>query len=215
MSTEISSMKKYRYVPNIGFVKKSRLFLLGLFIFASIIFQFIPTSQAEPELQIYEIELKTTEINQKSLEEKIANYAMKNNRKMKFPVALKLARAIIKESETLEVPHHIIIGIIKVESGFNQFAIGQAGEVGLMQIMPDIHNDKIKHLKKINRLKTVDLYDVKFNTKLGGLVLGECFKKYEGDVQMSLKCYNGSVKDRKNIYPNKVFRAAAISEEYI
>ena len=69
--------------------------------------------------------------------------------------------------------------------------------MGLMQLMPKYHQDKLgKHGKAA-------WFDPAFNVHAGTQVLQEGFARY-GNVQSALQYYNGSTRDRSKRYARKV-----------
>lgn len=79
----------------------------------------------------------------------------------------------------------LLEAIIEQESGGNPDAIGQAGEVGLMQIYPKYHRERM------GRLDIYSLYDPEGNILVGADYLSELFREYE-DIGTVLMVYNGS-----------------------
>ncbi len=92
----------------------------------------------------------------------------------------------------------LIVAIMAVESSFNHRAVSNMGALGLMQVIPRYHKDKIGP----NRGRNV-LFDPEVNVRVGTLVLQEGLQRY-GSMQRALQYYNGSLKDPKARYPRKV-----------
>lgn len=92
----------------------------------------------------------------------------------------------------------LIVAIMAVESSFNHRAVSNMGALGLMQVIPRYHKDKIGP----NRGRNV-LFDPETNVRVGTLVLQEGLERY-GSMQRALQYYNGSLKDPKARYPRKV-----------
>jgi soluble lytic murein transglycosylase-like protein len=92
----------------------------------------------------------------------------------------------------------LIVAIMAVESSFNHRAVSNMGALGLMQVIPRYHKDKIGP----NRGRNV-LFDPEVNVRVGTLVLHEGLQRY-GSMQRALQYYNGSLKDPKARYPRKV-----------
>lgn len=78
----------------------------------------------------------------------------------------------------------LLMAIIERESGGNPDAVGAAGEIGLMQIYPKFHVDRV------DKLGVTSLYSPKGNIKVGADYLAELFREHK-DVGTVLMVYNG------------------------
>lgn len=78
----------------------------------------------------------------------------------------------------------LLMAIIEEESGGNPEAVGAAGEIGLMQIYPKWHSDRMEELG------VYSLYAPKSNILVGTDYLTELFEEY-GDLGTVLMVYNG------------------------
>jgi soluble lytic murein transglycosylase-like protein len=116
---------------------------------------------------------------------------------------------------TFGLPPLLVLGLIKVESGFNPRIVSRAGARGLMQVMPRT----AQHMKC-----TGDLFDPATNIDCGCRVLQTYLKRYDGDVIFGLAAYNagpGNVNQAaKNklspfnlSYPERVLRWQKLFEE--
>lgn len=92
----------------------------------------------------------------------------------------------------------LIVAIMAVESSFNHRAVSNMGALGLMQVIPRYHKDKIGP----NRGRNV-LFDPEVNVRVGTLVLHEGLQRY-GSMQRALQYYNGALNDPKARYTRKV-----------
>lgn len=116
--------------------------------------------------------------------------------------------------EEYHIDPAIIVAMCKKESTYNARAVGDGGNsLGLMQIQPRWHKDRMK------RLGCTNLKDAYQNVTVGIDFLAELMGKYE-DVEKALMAYNaGESGARKNwwkrgIYSNKYSRAVLeIAEE--
>lgn len=80
------------------------------------------------------------------------------------------------------VESSLILAIIQKESRYNPAAYG-AGAVGLMQIIPACHTDRIA------RLGIEDIWDPYSNVLVGTDLISELVSKYQ-DPGLALMCYN-------------------------
>ena len=116
--------------------------------------------------------------------------------------------------EEYHIDPAIIVAMCKKESTYNARAVGDGGNsLGLMQIQPRWHKDRMK------RLGCTNLKDAYQNVTVGIDFVGELLEKHE-DVEKALMAYNaGESGARKNwwkrgIYSNKYSRAVLeIAEE--
>lgn len=93
----------------------------------------------------------------------------------------------------------LIVAIMAVESSFNPRAVSQVGAQGLMQVMPQYHQDKLG----ARRGKKNALFDPELNVHVGTQVLQEGLSRY-GSLPRALQYYNGSLGDRSLRYTHKV-----------
>jgi len=92
----------------------------------------------------------------------------------------------------------LLVAIMAVESSFNPMAKSQAGAVGLMQVIPRWHMDKIGEGKDHSVL-----FDPRLNVQVGTLVLREGLSRY-GSLEAALQYYNGSRNDPEKRYTKRV-----------
>jgi hypothetical protein len=98
----------------------------------------------------------------------------------------KIAESILKYSEEYNLPHELITILIYRESSFNTTAVSSAKCVGLMQINPAAHKDKIEDLG----LNYYDLFKIDNNIKLGCMILHEYYVR-DNDIIKALGRYVG------------------------
>lgn len=79
----------------------------------------------------------------------------------------------------------LLEAVIEAESGGNPYAVGAAGEIGLMQVYPEYH------MERMGRLGVSSLSDPKGNIFVGADYLAELFLEY-GDAGTVLMLYNGT-----------------------
>lgn len=85
--------------------------------------------------------------------------------------------------EQYNIAPELIIAIIEVESSGKAGTISDAGAVGLMQIIPKYH------IERMERLGVTNIYDPYSNILVGVDYLSELAKKYD-DLPTVLMCYN-------------------------
>ena len=92
----------------------------------------------------------------------------------------------------------LIIAVISIESRFNPFSQSPMGAVGLMQVIPRYHQDKVP--------KTVvarPFLDPVINVHIGAQVLQEAIRRQGGLIE-GLQYYAGAADDDEQAYANKV-----------
>lgn len=109
---------------------------------------------------------------------------VKNNAqiKLKDSDAIKIIREAYAQGYSSNINPHLILAVIKTESGFRYKARSIEGATGLMQVIPKWHKDKIK-----NRNPT----DMKVSIEVGTKILSDCLIKYNGNNLKALNCYSG------------------------
>lgn len=85
-------------------------------------------------------------------------------------------------AEKYGIEPSLIIAIAKKESRFNPNVNG-SGAIGLMQIIPSCHGDRI------SRLGVTDIWDPYSNLLIGADLIAELISKYK-DPGLALMCYN-------------------------
>ena len=77
----------------------------------------------------------------------------------------------------------LIMGVMRVESGFREDAESSAGAQGLMQVMP----------ATAEHFGCDDLGDGESNVRCGARVLAEYVKRLDGDLEYGLAAYNAGI----------------------
>ena len=83
-------------------------------------------------------------------------------------------------SQKYGVPTKLLKAVAKVESNFNPDAKSSCGAMGVMQLMP----------KTASGLGVVNPYNAKENINGGAKLLSGLYKKYDGDLTLTLAAYN-------------------------
>lgn len=94
----------------------------------------------------------------------------------------------------------LILAVMAVESSFNPIAESVMGAKGLMQIIPEYHQDKLRspHGGEVNVL------DPEINIVAGARVLREYANRTGEDLAAALRMYGGVGADLQNPYPHRV-----------
>lgn len=83
-------------------------------------------------------------------------------------------------SNKYSIPNKLLKAVAKVESNYNPNAVSSSGASGVMQLMPDTARG----------LGVTDVFDVEQNIHGGAKYLSQLYKKYEGDLELTLAGYN-------------------------
>jgi len=95
-------------------------------------------------------------------------------------------REIVKEvyaqSYSKDLDPHMVLSMIKNESGFRLKARSREGALGLMQVIPRWHKDKLKGRDPTDAAVSIDV---------GTTILNDCLIKHKNNHLKSLNCYSG------------------------
>ena len=128
--------------------------------------------------------------------QKMAIY-IENKYDIHFPTAEKIVWFSYKESKQKDIDFDLIISLMEIESSFKVNSLSNRGAIGLFQVMPRYHRNKIKNK---------DIWSIEDNIKIGTTVLKEYIELSNGDIFKALQRYNGSLFDKKKRYSNKIFK---------
>jgi hypothetical protein len=92
----------------------------------------------------------------------------------------------------------LIVAVISIESRFNPYAESIVGAQGLMQVMPQWHQDKIPE-----GMGSAALFDPETNVQVGAQILRESIHR-EGGLIAGLQQFAGASDDPELGYANKV-----------
>lgn len=102
------------------------------------------------------------------------------------PITMETARNIVDTTVNIADQYGfdpiMLLAIMKVESGFRPKVKNTYGAMGLMQVVPRFHKDKIGKANILN---------IKTNIKVGAQVLSDCFDRNNLFLERAVQCYNG------------------------
>lgn len=112
--------------------------------------------------------------------------------------------AVVKYSEQYELPAELVVYLIKRESNFNTRAFSSVGAVGLMQVFPKWHRDKMMELGITHE----EVYNIDNNVRLGCWILRQYLDR-TGSIDKALTKYVGGkhpsyVRDILSGYTNEM-----------
>lgn len=111
----------------------------------------------------------------------------------------RIVSAAYKESSRQGLSPFLILAIIEKESGFRPDVVNFYGAVGLMQVVPRYHHDKLKAPKSQALLA---LKNPEVNVAVGVRILKEYLAQKEGNLEAALIKYSGNARQ----YTKKVTR---------
>lgn len=100
--------------------------------------------------------------------------------------AEKIGHAVIEAARHEALSPMLLLAVIAVESGFDRRALSDAGAVGLMQVLPLQHKDRIRH--------AAQLWDTDTNVSVGSSILHEYLTATDGDLNGALVRYSGGAR---------------------
>lgn len=106
--------------------------------------------------------------------------------------------AVLKETRAHDVDPVLVLAVIAVESHFNPVAASEQGALGLMQVVPRFHMDKLASLGVAALLRPES------NIAVGVRILKDALRRGGTDVAAGLQLYNGAVDDGTRAYANRV-----------
>ena len=108
-----------------------------------------------------------------------------------------LVGAAHREGDRYALDPLLIVAVMAVESGFNPAARSDAGAMGLMQVIPRFHADKL------SAANGASVFDPHVNIRLGASVLKDCIRRGGTEIA-GLQRYNGARGDATYAYARKV-----------
>lgn len=121
-----------------------------------------------------------------------------------IPIDIDLLNHIQGLCANYDIPVEIVLAMIEVESSYKADAVSNVGAVGLMQIIPDFHEDRMM------KLNCFDLFDPYQNVTVGMDFLAELIEKYDGNFHKALTAYNHGQKGAND----KFFGQGTYQTEY-
>ena len=108
------------------------------------------------------------------------------------------AAHIAEASQRFGIPEHWIRAVLRAESAGDVRAVSTAGAIGLMQVMPGIHKDKLP-----DEADQLAFLDPVTNVQVGAKVLKESIRR-NGGVEGGLQQFAGAANDPDRRYASKV-----------
>jgi len=138
----------------------------------------------------------------KEMSKFISETTLKFTAKKDKKLAKKISRALIASAKKYDLDPLFLMAVVQNESSFRTRQLGAAGEIGLMQILPNTAEwiSKIYHLPYQGEQ---DLFDPAKNIEIGAALFDKLRKQFDGVGQMYLSAYNvGATKVRRMVEDN-------------
>ena len=136
--------------------------------------------------------------------EKIAHQALADSLGKRYRVSKEALERFVhlaySAGQMTKVDPLLILAVMAVESSFNPIAESVMGAKGLMQIIPEFHQDKLVGAPGI----ALNALDPEINILAGARVLREYATRSGEDLVAALRLYGGTGPDPANPYPAKV-----------
>jgi len=108
-----------------------------------------------------------------------------------------LVAAAYREGLRNGVDPLLLLAVIAIESRFNPIAQSDGGAMGLMQVVPHYHADKL------GAIELASVLEPHMNIQVGARILKEYITRGGNEVT-GLQLYNGASADASNSYANRV-----------
>ncbi len=189
-------------------------FVWAIFISAIFSLSFYVNNKSLETIKTADVSVEQGE-SELSNREIIIDYIKSVNSNVSSKVAQNLSDAIIIQKRKYGIPIPLQLGLITVESRFDQYALSSAGALGFWQVVPSWHTDKVKVMLRNDEIVSKNLYDPLTNSTLGAKILSDCMKSNRHNIERSLLCYNGSQHDRRREYAKRVLEATYKAKNFI
>ena len=117
--------------------------------------------------------------------------------KYERPLSLvtRIVRAAYQEAATIGLPPLLLLALMEKESGLQPNALNRSGAVGLMQVIPKYHADKLKQVMHPDGLRNPET-----NIRVGSRILAQFLELRNGNMDQALRAYSGNSRE----YPRRV-----------
>ena len=102
----------------------------------------------------------------------------------------RIVQAAYHEGLQQGVPPLLILAMVEKESSLRPGIVNYYGAVGLMQVVPRYHQEKLVGLKN-----PADLHEPEVNIRVGSRILAEYLKGSRGNMPTALARYSGGARD--------------------
>ena len=121
-----------------------------------------------------------------------------NRHRVAMGAVEQLVGASFETAGSYRLDPYLLLAVISIESGFNPLAESTVGALGLMQIMPNVHAEKLKSFGGARQA-----LDPWVNMQVGAQILREYLDRF-GSESAALRAYVGVAADQPTDYPDRV-----------
>lgn len=136
------------------------------------------------------------EVSQAKVKQQLVTHLSKKYKRPASEVHT-VVSTVFHEAAKHNLPPLLVLGLIEQESSLVPEAASGYGALGLMQVVPRFHRDKLA-----NPAAPSSLLHPKENVRVGTAILAEYLGRARGDMRLALKRYSGDARD----YAKKVLR---------
>ncbi len=123
-----------------------------------------------------------------------------NRHRVAMGAVEQLVGASFETAGSYRLDPYLLLAVISIESGFNPLAESTVGALGLMQIMPNVHAEKLKSFGGARQA-----LDPWVNMQVGAQILREYIDRF-GSEPAALRAYVGVAVDQPTDYPERVMQ---------
>jgi len=177
------------------------------------------TATAEQSRQVQQVSqpmVRTTRVDRAETERQLVAYleyrkALETQLAEEFGLSgdlrFRLAQLIVDQSLEWDIDPWLVYSIIKLESRFVVDAVGRAGEIGLMQVLPSTGRMVAERTLGVKDYQTSMLFDPAFNIEVATTHFAYLLQIYDNNVSDALTAYNaGHANVAKRTYAQKVLQ---------
>lgn len=147
--------------------------------------------QLEKNVSYYE------NLHEKEKKQRAFQQFKENVWQLRYPKFSDTIKVVFKKSNEYGFNPYLIMALIQVESGFNQYAVSTAGAYGLMQVNYSVWKDELNI--DFNRI-----FEREYNIDLGLWILKHYHDEAAGNIFTALFHYNNGYKYNNTGYSGKI-----------
>lgn len=207
---KIKELKIIESITNLDFLKIVNIIVLLLFLTSLLLninYYLKPQQIIEKEVIKKEEIIKYVEKQGGTTTDKFIVYL---NSRIDPITAKTISKAVDESSKKYSLPRKLVLSIINKESFFNPLAKSHKDCVGLMQVNPKAHKEKVQNIPKTH------LYHIGINIDIGCKIFRQYFNETKGDLHKTFHSYLGKRASNQaiNKYKNDILYTFAELEMY-